>query len=223
MTWQRLLAHVPPWADPILPPDLDTRPKVIGIGFHKTGTTSLGRALRTLGYRLHKGFAFNKPGKPVVISEPVTLEKVRDIAMPMMHRYSAFDDNPWPLLFADIDQAWPASKFVLTIREPEAWYRSAANGFGDRPSTKLDLIYGEQNFSMPHNKNKAIARYNAHNQAVRDHFKDRPDDLLIWDLTKNPNWEPLCRFIGVSVPNRRFPHGKPGAFVTQPHPLLVNR
>ncbi len=59
----RFLSYVPPWMDPILPPKLDRRPKVFGIGFHKTGTTSLGRALRALGYRVHKGFTINTAGK----------------------------------------------------------------------------------------------------------------------------------------------------------------
>lgn len=61
----RLLSHLSPWLDPILPPDLDRRPKVFGIGFHRSGTTSLGRALRSLGYRVNKGFSFNLPRKRV--------------------------------------------------------------------------------------------------------------------------------------------------------------
>lgn len=50
------LSYLPAWFDPILPPNLEDRPKIFGIGFHKTGTTSLGRALRTLRFRLHKSF-----------------------------------------------------------------------------------------------------------------------------------------------------------------------
>lgn len=204
----RLLSHVPPWMDPILPPDLDRRPKVFGIGFHKTGTTSLGRALRILGYRVHKGFTFNKPKKRVVISEPVTLEKVRDAAFPMIPYYSAFEDNPWPLLFKDIDQAFPGSRFILTYRDPERWFRSAARYHTGRLSPMHDLIYGERQFRITDSKQKALERFNRHNDEVRAYFQDRSRDLLDWDLVTDPDWEKLCTFLGLPAPNRTFPHGK---------------
>jgi Sulfotransferase domain len=209
MAWQRLLAHVPPWADFLVPPDLDPRPKIVGIGFYKTGTTSLGRALRILGHRLQKGFTFNKPGKRVVIPEPVTFDKVRDAALPMMRYYSAFEDNPWPFLYRDVDRAYPGTRFILTYRDSESWYRSACGKWSRTGKPKVD-------------KKEAIRQYEAHNAAVRTYFKDRQSDLLCWDLTQNPTWEPLCRFVGAPIPNRRFPHGKPGRFIAEPNPRLVS-
>ncbi len=204
----RILSYLPPWIDPVLPPDLDGRPKIFGIGFHKTGTTSLGRALRALGYRVHKGFSFNMQGKHVVIPEPITLEKLRAVALPMVRYYSAFEDNPWPLLFKDLDAAYPGSRFILTDRDPERWYRSASR-FHDGPhSPMLDFIYGQKNFEISENRAAALSRFNAHNEGVRTYFKDRPDDLLCWDLESEPSWERLCSFLDLPVPRRAFPHGK---------------
>ncbi len=194
--------------DPFLPPNLDQRPKIFGIGFHKTGTTSLGRALRKLGYRVHKGFTFNSPKKRIVIPEPVTLEKIRDVAFAQVPYYSAFQDNPWPLLFKDIDQAFPGSRFVLTYRDPERWFRSAARFHQGAPGSMLNFIYGFNDFMIADNKDQAIDRFRAHNESVRDYFKDRPNDLLCWDLEAEPNWDKLCRFLDLDVPNQQFPHGK---------------
>jgi len=204
----RFLSYLPPWMDTILPPDLDRRPKIFGIGFHKTGTTSLGRALRALGYRVHKGFTFNLPNKRISIPEPVTLEKIRNAAFPMIRYYSAFEDNPWPLLYKEIDLAYPGSRFILTSRDPERWFRSAARYFDRRASPMNDFIYGQRHFVMADNKAVALSRFNRHNQEVRDYFADRPDDLLVWDLEAEPDWQKLCAFLDLAIPKRDFPHGK---------------
>lgn len=204
----RILSYLPPWIDPVLPPDLDGRPKIFGIGFHKTGTTSLGRALRALGYRVHKGFTFNLPGKRIVIPEPVTLDKIRDVAFPMIRYYSAFEDNPWPLLFREVDAAYPGSRFILTCRDPERWFRSIARFHKDRLSPMHDLIYGERHFRIADNKQRALDRFNRHNEEVRAHFKHRPDDLFDWDLESDPSWDKLCAYLYLPVPKRAFPHGK---------------
>jgi Sulfotransferase domain len=204
----RFLSYLPPWLDPVLPPHLDRRPKIFGIGFHKTGTTSLGRALRDLGFRVHKGFSINMPGKRVRIPEPVTLAKIQDVALPIVPYYSAFQDNPWPLLFDELDRLWPGSRFVLTTRDPERWYRSAARFHNGRKSRMLDFIYGQRDLKIAENKELCLRRFNAHNEKVKAYFKDRPDDLLCWDLEAEPNWYKLCAFLDVPVPARDFPHGK---------------
>jgi hypothetical protein len=205
----RLLAHTPACFDGWLPPNLDNRPKVFGIGFHKTGTTSLGRALRALGFRVHRGFTFNRPGKRIAIAEPVTPDKIRPVAFGKIPYYSAFEDNPWPLLFKELDQAYPGSKFILTRRDPEAWYRSAARFHEGRPSPMLDLVYGAPNFCIASNRQIALQRFNAHNEEVCRHFKDRPEALLDWNLEAEPRWDKLCDFLELPVPHARpFPHGK---------------
>ena len=38
---------------------MGTRRKVFGIGFHKTATSSLGKALEELGYKVSQGFGFD--------------------------------------------------------------------------------------------------------------------------------------------------------------------
>lgn len=204
----RLQSILPARLDPLIPADLDPRPKVFGIGFHKTGTTSLGRALRTLSYRLQKGFSYNLPHKRIRIAEPVTIEKIREIAFTMVPRYGGFEDNPWPLLFREIDRAFPNSRFILTEREPDRWIRSAINHFGDKPAPYFELIYGRGDFSFADNPDEAVARFLRHNDEVKTYFADRSEDLLVWNIEENPNWEILCAYLDCPVPDRPFPHGK---------------
>jgi len=90
-------------------------PKVFVIGMQKTGTTSMGEALARLGYRNGGGFRINHP-RGVQIDEPITREKVWAIAKERAALADAFEDNPWPMFFREVDAAFPGSKFILTER-----------------------------------------------------------------------------------------------------------
>ena len=207
--------------DPLIPAGLDRRPKVFGIGFHKTGTTTLGCALRQLGYRVQKGCAFNHPGKPTVL-EPVTLDKLWNVVRPMVTLYGAFEDNPWPLLFRQIDDAFPGSRFIFTHRDPERWIRSASRYFGSKSNATLDLIYGQRGFRIAGNEAIALARYERHNAEVMDYFRDRRDDILVWNLASESDWGPLCRFLNCPVPGFPFPHANPGTRLRANPPAVAS-
>ena len=180
------------------------RSKVFCIGFQKTGTSSVGAALSILGYRVHNGFRFNQPGK-VEIASPVTLTKFADIALPLVPHYSAFQDNPWCLLFRELDEAFPGSQFILTRRARRDWHESLFRHFHETDSAMFQFIYGcETAASAP--PEHFLARYDAHNQAVLTHFRERPNDLLVLDL-ETADWDPLCAFLGRRKPIlRRYPH-----------------
>ena len=49
-------------------------------------------------------------------------------------------------------------------------------------------------------------RFRDHNRSVLDHFKDRPRDLCVMDITAGDGWEKLCGFLDVPVPAAAFPH-----------------
>lgn len=201
----QIVRILPGTFDPLIPPDLDSRPKVFGIGFHKTGTSTLGRALRTLGYRVQKGYAFNHPGKPS-IAEPVTIERIWEAVRPLISLYGAFEDNPWPLLYRQLDAACPGAKFIFTHRDPDRWIKSASRYFSRRNNATLDLIYSRHNFRIADNEALALARYEQHNAEIREYFRDRPHDVLEWNLEAEPGWAPLCRFLRCPAPSRAFPH-----------------
>ena len=98
-----------------------------------------------------------------------------------------FQDAPfsYPFTFIAMDQAFPQSKFILTVRnDAEQWYHSLVNfhskmwGNGHMPPTPEDLknaayLYKGQPYRIRkllynvtdddfYNKKKLIAHYNAH-------------------------------------------------------------
>jgi hypothetical protein len=174
------------------------RTKVFGIGFHKTGTTSLRDALRLLGYRVTG---------PNAVHEQ-QLADLSSWAAELAEHYDGFQDDPWPLLFREMDQRFPGSKFVLTVRNPDDWYKSVLRHFGDKNTFMRKFIYG---IGHPrHNEHVYKTRVQAHNRDVMDYFASRPNDLLVMDLTNGDGWDKLCPFLGHRAPQARFPHANSG-------------
>jgi Sulfotransferase domain len=180
-------------------------PKVFGVGFQKTGTSSLDAAFRILGYRTDRGVFINTPGKKssVFIAPPLTDAKVLERVLPVAREKEAFSDNPWPLLYREFDSLFPDSKFVLTVREPGAWLASLLRHFGNAQSDMLEWIYGCR--SVRGNEARCLELYEAHNAAVRSHFASRPGALLEFDIEKQPYWNELCDFLGKPIPAQPFP------------------
>lgn len=169
--------------------------KIFCIGFHKTGTTSLAEALELLGYRVTG---------PNGVGDPDIATNALKMALGLVPLYDAFQDNPWPILFRELDAAFPGSRFILTERPPEAWIRSVVNHFGSRSTPMRQWIYGEG--APSGNEALYLSRYNAHNEAVLAYFAGRPGDLLRLPITAGAGWTELCAFLGHAVPRRPFPH-----------------
>jgi Sulfotransferase domain len=180
--------------------------KVFGIGFQKTGTSSLTEALEILGYRTNHGVFINNPEnrRSLWIEPPLTNETVAAQVLPLVAQYDALTDNPWPLLYRELDCNCPGTKFILTIRDPQSWIASLVQHFGDRESDVLEWIYGCR--SVRGNEARCIAAYDTHNAAVRAYFADRPGALLQLDIEENPGWTELCAFLSKPIPARPFPH-----------------
>lgn len=173
------------------------KPKVFCIGFHKTGTTSLELALKKLGYRVTGSFG---------TKDPAIADKVHEMAYAMAEDYDAFEDNPWPILYKELDARFPGSKFILTRRPAEAWIRSQVRDFATTETPMRRWIYGEDAGCPEGNEETYIARYERHNREVLEYFSDRPDDLLVFDLPKGDGWDKLCPFLGHEIPDEPFPH-----------------
>jgi len=172
--------------------------KVFCIGFQKTGTTSLEAALGLLGYRVTSTF-----GKTMEYSalKAAHVEMALEIAAGV----DAVQDMPWPLLYRELDAAFPCAKFILTERDEDAWWFSILGHFGNNPAVLQQLTYGEDAGAPLGNEARYRETYRAHNAAVREYFADRPDDLLIMDLKASKGWDDLCAFLEQPVPDVPFP------------------
>jgi hypothetical protein len=174
--------------------------KVFCIGFMKTGTTTLNRALSVLGYRVsHNSWRWLS----LICKEDWSGIKSK------MDTWDAVEDNPIPLIYKELDQMYPGSKFILTERDPESWYRSVSYHVGDLTSPMHEWLFGRGKGLPKNDKNHTLLVYNKHKKHVLDYFKNRPQDLLILDITKIEGWQQLCDFLDEDIPKTDFPHANP--------------
>lgn len=185
------------------------KPKVFCIGFHKTGTSSMAAALSNLGYRV---------AGPYGVNDPNIENNVLSMAYSLAEEFDAFQDNPWPILYKELDAKFPGSKFILTLRSPESWIKSQVNHFGKEETPMRKWIYG---VGCPEgNEDVYLSRFKRHYQEVIEYFVDRPHDLLVLDLPKGDGWEKLCPFLGVDIPSDPFPHENKGVYGASKKPQL---
>ena len=177
--------------------------RIFGIGMHKTGSTSLWRALVILGY---EATHWTNPRCARTIFEELRLSG-KSLAL---EKFDAIVDFPIGLLYQELDRSYPGSKFILTVRDENQWLRSVQDHWSyEKNPWRKDWdsdcfthrlhteVYGRKMFDPA----VMLERYRRHNAEVREYFKDRPDDLLVM----KSGWEPLCGFLGRTIPSIPYP------------------
>jgi sulfotransferase family protein len=184
--------------------------KVFGIGWAKTGTTTLGHCFRTLG--------FNHQSQDLSLVDGIQKGDLSRI-MALAQQKETFEDWPWIILYKELDEAFPNSRFVLTVREPEKWVRSYTNMLANKGTASestnrtRQILYG---LPFPGvTEAQLIERCQRHNQEVQLYFRDRPEDLLIVDWERGDGWKELCDFLGREIPSEPFPHANKGKYSSQ--------
>ena len=175
------------------------RPRVFCIGWHKTGTSTLGYALLELGYSV--------VGCRLDMVHPLRRGDFREV-LDLAGDFDALQDVPWAALYRELDQRYPGSRFILTERNEDSWLRSASRHFGTTDVPLHEWLYGAGVL----NGNEALyrERYARHNREVREYFRDRPEDLLVMNFAEGDGWDALCGFLGHERPAKRFPHANKG-------------
>lgn len=203
------------------------RKKIFVIGHNKTGTTSMKSALTSLGF--HVG---NQSSAELLLEDWARRDFRRIISY--CKSAEAFQDIPFSLdyTYQAVDNAFPESKFILTVRNnSQEWYESyirfARNSskkyFGtDRlpradelkqrhyrktgwPWLRLHFVYGVSEDS-PFDKMKLIDYYESHNHNVINYFKHRHNDLLVLDVSAPDAMQSLCNFLSVEFRGQTMPH-----------------
>tara|TARA_B110000211_G_C14089961_1_gene558494 strand:- start:4766 stop:5479 length:714 start_codon:yes stop_codon:yes gene_type:complete len=187
-------------------------PKVICIGWHKTGTSTLGDALIDLGYSVtgaREDLAYS------------LLDGDIDPSIEVAKNFQALQDVPWAALYQELDKAFPSSKFILTTREEQAWLNSAKKHFKNKNYKLHQWLYG--NGIIEGNEKIYLERYRQHYESVKTYFKDRPDDLLVMNFSKGDAWEKLCTFLNKPIPKKTFPHSNKGKHSFTLKDKIINR
>lgn len=178
--------------------------KVFAIGFHKTGTKSLAAALAQLGYRVHG---------PQWVQDPhhcASIDHLISIASTVIDEYDAFQDNPWPVIWQYLVKQYPRARYILTVRDSDAWVDSACRYFGTQKTPMRALIYGADAASPLGFEERYKERYNAHNKAVREYFSGK-DNFLEMNVAHDNAWANLCTFLNKPIIESPFPHANPTA------------
>ena len=168
--------------------------KVFCLGWHKTGTTTLGSALIRLGYKV--------VGARLDTVEDLQAGRIENV-LDLAREFDAFQDVPWAALFKELDAAFPGSKFIFVERDEETWLKSAARHFKDLHIPMHEWLYGTG--ELAGNEQQYLERYRAHNAEVKKYFQHR-DDFLVFSLDRGDGWPELCHFLSRPVPSAPFPH-----------------
>ena len=175
--------------------------KIFGIGLSRTGTTSLSSALEILGYRsFHFPFIRSFFGRIYIRKQ-------------YLENYDALTDTPVALLYQELDKKYPGSKFIYTVRDMESWlascekYPAFHKGSDYSKSNKITARLRQRLFGTDYfDRQKFKEAYLRHDTEVRDYFKDRPQDLLVLNITEGDAWNPLCTFLEKVKPGVPFPN-----------------
>ncbi len=178
---------------------MTTDPRVFCIGWHKTGTSTLGMALLDLGYSVL--------GARLDMVHPLRRGDVQEV-LDVAGQFDALQDVPWAALYRELDECYPGSRFILTERDETAWLRSASRHFGSADVPLHEWLYGVG--VLKGNEARYLERYRRHDREVREYFRDRPDDLLVMNFAVGDGWDSLCAFLGHPIPGKRFPHENKG-------------
>jgi Sulfotransferase domain len=184
---------------------------VVGAGVGRTGTHSLKVALeQLLGAPCHHMVEIL--GDPTQIPAWTDAIEGRPVDWPaVLARYGAIVDWPGGAFWPELSAAFPDALVLLSVRDPEAWYRSASNTIFhtfDRVPPELapwmssvrKLLHDRFSdaFDDPTAMMDAFVR---HNERVRTTVP--AGRLLEW--TPGDGWEPICERLGVPVPAEPFP------------------
>jgi hypothetical protein len=154
---------------------VEIKDRVFCVGFNKTGTRSLLNSFEILdlgpvascNMKLTQG-----------IFETGSYEE----ALRYARDYRSFKDRPWNVwdMYIHLDERFPGSYFILTVREPESWWRSVDRWITvQKPS--MGSIYRKHLRSSSPSKESMIEAYLRHNREITEYFDGR-DCFLVMNL-----------------------------------------
>ena len=188
--------------------------RVVGAGLGRTGTHSLKLALEQLlgGPCYHMVEVFGHPEhthvwRDAALGKPVDWDSLFD-------GYVATVDWPGAAVWQEMADHYPDAVVLLSVRESaDAWWKSANNTIfeaigkqaaadGDGDWYKMVEAMFSRFTPDFRDETKAKEAYEAHNANVRASV---PPERLV-DYTAGDGWEPLCKALGLPVPDAPFPH-----------------
>jgi len=94
------------------------------------------------------------------------------------------------------EKVWPGSLYIMTVRNQDDWLRSCQAHVNKRQK-RWNPFWFESPAMWPQLYRRRLYEVLDTIPASR---------LLVFNLCDFPEWEPLCNFLGVDVPDVPFPH-----------------
>lgn len=164
------------WSRPLDP----AKPRVLCVGFQKTGTSSFGFAMHDLGFS-HYGY-----DRDLARSlQDGDVERCLEFAS----HFNSLDDMPWstPEFVAAYRRRFPAARYVMLERDETQWLRSYFGYFGERCTPA-----------------EALRRLRDHQSRILELLAGE-EHFLRMNICAGEGYEKLCPFLGVPVPVSPFP------------------
>ncbi|PLB46380.1 hypothetical protein P170DRAFT_411610 [Aspergillus steynii IBT 23096] len=232
-------------------PQTRTKPmRVMALGFSRSGSESLSRALRILGYdHVFHGFEMftrtptlwrpwtllgrRKWGTASTVTGSSDLERSDFDAL--FGNCEAITDQPGALFAPELIKAYPEAKVILNHRNVDDWYCS----FGSviRPLTSGTLwhvlpwfqadLYWQRRFVTEAQEQFFRGSWARHGKWVYEEHNAvirgmvPREQLLEW--TPGDGWEPICRFLEKDIPDEEFPSGNTPAHMLESYQNNVVR
>jgi hypothetical protein len=171
--------------------------KVVVLSAYRSATQSTDLLLKNLGYKtVHFGGS-------IVKSKNNIIDELKRVS----HKYDAFSDSPFPVMYEYFDTTYPGSKFILIKRTPESWYDSilklnkklkqeiintSEKAFFEQYLDSVPILYED----IPYED--YILCYNRHIQAVENYFKNK-DNLLILDISDSKKGIKIANFLNKDI------------------------
>ena len=184
--------------------------RIVGAGLGRTGTLSLKLALeRLLGAPCyHMLEVFEHPEHVAVWYAAARGEPVDWHAL--FAGYAAAVDWPVGSFWPEVSAAFPDALILLSTRGAESWWQSASQTIFPTSATMAGTPWHAMWMELARSRfttrlddrAAAIAAYERHNADVR--ARAPKPRLLEWSA--KDGWGPLCRALGVPMPDEPFPH-----------------
>ena len=209
--------------------------RIFGVGLNKTGTTTLRRCFNILGLGPVAPGGSRETKK---CTRYILKYHNYNLALRVAAKYRCFEDRPWNLweMYKKADQGFPGSKFILTVRESEKWWRSVERwlifskprilnkychqfNIKNIPSIEAKSMEIQQLSSQHENEpetemmKKIISPLKEQMIAEYEKYNrmvidyfSGRDNLFIVNFEKSCGWQPLCHFLSQPIPTVSLTH-----------------
>ncbi|TPP64879.1 Sulfotransferase family [Fasciola gigantica] len=208
---------------------------VVGLSVCRTGTTTLKSALEILYHKpcYHMTEVVCKHREHVklwnelngLIEQDPNNDLPEDVIRQIFRGYRSTTDIPSCTIYRQLMKLYPEAKFVFIHRDPYTWIQSMrqtalpkkfilGTSWLDRLKERIFLVPGiihlaEKSLTLALGGNVDLT---SDDQLIRG-YRNRYDEikrvipaerLLVFHL--KDGWDPLCRFLGKTIPDVPFPH-----------------